>query len=104
MVALLATACANPATEPAASTDGDTAADDGDDGDDTTDTSGEAPGGYEHLARALDGEFDGTTVTIMSQWIAEDGERFEQALTSFEEQTGNKPSMIQAGVYSAVLH
>jgi alpha-glucoside transport system substrate-binding protein len=45
-------------------------------------------GGYDHLQRALDGEFDGTEVTVFGKWTEGEGENFEQVLASFAEQTG----------------
>lgn len=106
-IALIAGACANP--DPAEDTstgDTDTSqedVDDSDDGDETGDDSDDdtdegaaaaAPGeldvpeGYTHLAAAVDGEYAGESVTLLSQWIAEDGDRFAEALRPFEEATG----------------
>jgi alpha-glucoside transport system substrate-binding protein len=45
-------------------------------------------GGFEHLQRALDGEFAGTEVTIFGKWTEGEGENFVNTLASFEEATG----------------
>jgi alpha-glucoside transport system substrate-binding protein len=45
-------------------------------------------GDFEHLLRALDGEFDGTEVTIFGKWTEGEGDNFVNALASFEEETG----------------
>jgi len=49
--------------------------------------SGAAPTGS-YLERAEAGEFDGTTVQILAQWIDAEGENFEANLTAFAERTG----------------
>jgi alpha-glucoside transport system substrate-binding protein len=100
-IALLAGACANPEpeSEPAGSDDTTEEAPDetaeGGEADDEPageEAAGPAPfdvpAGYTHLARALDGEFDGSSISVMSQWIAEDGERFREAVRPFEDATG----------------
>ncbi|MGM0618006.1 MAG: ABC transporter substrate-binding protein [Actinomycetota bacterium] len=102
-IALIAGACANPDPAEDDTSTGDTEASqedagDGEDSEETGDTDdGDAaaapseldvPDGYTHLAAALDGEFDGEEVTVLSQWVAEDGDRFAEALEPFEEATG----------------
>jgi alpha-glucoside transport system substrate-binding protein len=47
----------------------------------------QAPGGS-YLERAEAGEFDGTTVEILAQWIDAEGENFAANLTAFAERTG----------------
>lgn len=115
-IALLAGACANPEdeadegtgaeatqseTEEAAATEDDTDADEG------TGDGGEppfdVPAGYTHLAAALDGAYDGESVTIMSQWIAEDGERFREAMRPFEDATGITVQMDGVADYTTTL-
>ena len=87
-VLAIAAGCANPETEPAAETPSDTdETDDTSDDDDGPDDAAPAEG-YAHLARALEGEFAGSTVTVLSQWIAEDGERFNDSLDAFRDATG----------------
>ena len=51
----------------------------------------EAPaptGPYEHLARAEAGEFSGTEVQILAQWIEGEGESFANTLSAFADRTG----------------
>ncbi|MAT97632.1 MAG: hypothetical protein CL608_10855 [Anaerolineaceae bacterium] len=48
----------------------------------------EETGGYEHLAAAEAGEYDGTTVTIFGKWTEGEGESFVNTLADFEERTG----------------
>jgi len=45
-------------------------------------------GPYEHLARAMAGEFEGTEVNIFGVYTAEDEDRFQAALVPFEVATG----------------
>ncbi len=40
------------------------------------------------LAQARAGTFDGSEVTIFTVWVEEEGAKFEQAMTAFEEETG----------------
>jgi alpha-glucoside transport system substrate-binding protein len=55
----------------------------------TDDTEPPAPEGpYEHLARAEAGEYAGTEVTILAQWIEAEGEAFEATLADFADRTG----------------
>ncbi|HUG84860.1 MAG TPA: ABC transporter substrate-binding protein [Euzebya sp.] len=56
----------------------------------TDDAGGDAdvPAGYTHLAAAEAGEFDGTTVEILSQWVEAEGENFTATLADFAERTG----------------
>jgi alpha-glucoside transport system substrate-binding protein len=44
--------------------------------------------GYEHLDRAMAGEFAGTTVEIVAQWVEGEAENFNAALDPFREATG----------------
>jgi alpha-glucoside transport system substrate-binding protein len=100
-IALLAGACANPEpdSEPAGADDTteETPDETGEDVEAGEEPAGEeatgpapfdVPDGYTHLARALEGEFDGSSISVMSQWIAEDGERFREAVRPFEDATG----------------
>lgn len=55
-----------------------------------TDTTG-APGestGYEHLDQAMAGDFSGTTIEIVAQWVEGEAENFNAALDPFREATG----------------
>jgi alpha-glucoside transport system substrate-binding protein len=72
VVATLAAACSNPPPE----TGGGPA---------PTGGGGE---GYEHLTRAKAGEFRGTTVDVLAQWVDAEGDNFEAALQPFVDQTG----------------
>jgi ABC-type glycerol-3-phosphate transport system substrate-binding protein len=55
-----------------------------------TTTTGEAAEatGYEHLDRAMAGEFSGTTVEIVAQWVEGEAENFNASLDPFREATG----------------
>src|SRR5688572_29701233 len=44
--------------------------------------------GYEHLDRAMAGEFSGTTVEIVAQWVEGEAENFNAALDPFRDATG----------------
>ena len=76
------------AGEDTATTGGDTGTTGGDTG--TTAEGGGAAGdtGYEHLDRALAGEFEGTTVEIVAQWVEGEEQNFNAALDPFREATG----------------
>jgi alpha-glucoside transport system substrate-binding protein len=55
----------------------------------TTAAPSAAPEGpYEHLARAEAGEYAGTEVTILAQWIEAEGDNFANTLAGFAERTG----------------
>ncbi len=84
VLAVFAAACANTPDE-AGSTEApatDTTAGS------TDTTGGTAAGPYEYLARAEAGEFAGTTVEILSQWIDAEQENFRGSLAAFAERTG----------------
>ncbi len=51
-------------------------------------TAAVAEGPYQHLARAEAGEFAGTSVEILSQWIEAEQENFRGSLAAFAERTG----------------
>ncbi len=106
-LALLLASCANSedSTEASDSSDDETtesteaeadeAADDGEADTDDDDGGEAADGGevaaetpYEHLNRALAGEFEGTEVEILGQWVEAEAEGFEAALANLEESTG----------------
>ncbi|MGH8912489.1 MAG: ABC transporter substrate-binding protein [Acidimicrobiia bacterium] len=79
-------------TAPAATT-AETSAPETTDAPDTTETpdTTEAPvaeGPYQHLARARAGEFDGTTVEVLAQWIEGEADNFEATLQPFIDATG----------------
>ncbi len=65
-------------------TDGDDAG--GDEGDDAAAVEASTP--YEHLNRALAGEFDGTEVEILGQWVETEADGFDAALAQLEEASG----------------
>lgn len=48
----------------------------------------EPEGDYAELAAAEAGEYDGTTVTILSQWIDAEGDNFQATVADFAERTG----------------
>ena len=52
----------------------------------TTEAVPEGP--HEFLARAEAGEYDGTEVNILAQWIEAEGDSFENTLTDFADRTG----------------
>lgn len=55
----------------------------------TTETTAAVPEGpYEHLARAQAGEFTGTSVEILGQWVEAEQENFQAALQPFVDATG----------------
>jgi alpha-glucoside transport system substrate-binding protein len=90
VLAMTAAACGTPAatttTAPGESTTTATTAD----GETTTTGEPGASTGYEHLDRALAGEFDGTTVEVWAQWLPESSEEsnFTYTLEPFTEATG----------------
>ncbi len=59
-------------------------------GDTTTTAAAAGDTPYEHLNRALAGEFEGTTVEVWAQWLPESSEasNFDFTLEPFREQTG----------------
>ncbi|MCB9009632.1 MAG: hypothetical protein H6656_20095 [Ardenticatenaceae bacterium] len=57
-------------------------------GDAEEEEAAEETGGYEHLAAAEAGEYDGTTVTIFGKWTEGEGESFVNTLADFAERTG----------------
>ncbi len=96
-LALIAGACANNEPEASSETTASessevTEAPTSDDGSETTeamDDMAEVPSGpYEHLNRALAGEFDGTEVTIQGQWVEAEEDGFNAALAGFAAETG----------------
>ena len=48
----------------------------------------DVPAGYTHLAAAEAGEYAGTSVEILSQWVEAEGENFTATLADFAERTG----------------
>lgn len=76
-------------TEPAADDDGDgEEASEPDDAEPTGEPAGDGPAGYTHLAAAEAGEYEGTSVEILSQWVEAEGENFTATLADFAERTG----------------
>ena len=67
-------------------------------------TTAAAPEGpYEHLARAMAGEFTGTTVEVLAQWVDGEAENFEAALEPFIDATGIDVSYEGITDYETVL-
>ena len=92
--ALIVSACAadSGATTTAAPATTQAPPDDASDaGDETTETTEAAPvpeGPYEHLARAQAGEFAGTEVEVLAQWVDAESDNFEAAIQPFVDATG----------------
>lgn len=76
-------------------------------GDDTATTAAAADdavaGPYEHLARAEAGEFEGTEVEILAQWVDAEEEKFAGALAGFAERTGIEINFEGITDYETVL-
>ncbi len=116
VIALLAGACANAEPEGTAAgseetpteettPDNDAPAEEPEDGDEAAAAPApfDVPDGYTHLARALEGAFDGGSISVMSQWIAEDGERFVEAVRPFEDATGIEVNIDGVTDYTTTL-
>ena len=74
-------------TETSEAAEADDTDDDADAGDDAAaDVPAATP--YEHLNRALAGEFDGTEVEILGQWVEAESDGFKAALAELEEASG----------------
>ncbi len=101
---LMLTACANEgAEEPAAEEEAASPAEEGAATGAAAEEEAAADGPYEHLARAEAGEFEGTEVSILTQWIEAEGENFEATLASFEERTGIEITHDGVSDYTTVL-
>ncbi|MGH2734255.1 MAG: ABC transporter substrate-binding protein [Actinomycetota bacterium] len=59
---------------------------------------------YEHLARANEGEFEGTSVDIMGQWVDAEQENFETTLQPFVDATGIEVNYEGVTDYETVLN
>ena len=84
IVALLLAACANEAgdsTEPSEAAESGPAAE-------SAPPASAGADGDSFLARAEAGEFDGTTVDILTQWVEAEADNFEGNFADFEERTG----------------
>ena len=90
LLVLVAAACTNePEEEPAARANGN----------------GESDAGpYEHLARANQGEFEGTSIQVMGQWVDAEEENFEAALQPFVDNTGIDVNYEGVTDYETVLN
>ena len=95
LLALIGAACADTpeggdttAAPEATEAPATTAASEGTTAAPTETTTGEAAGPYPHLAAAMAGDYEGTEVEILAQWIDAEGDAFEAALAPFEEATG----------------
>lgn len=104
MIALLATACANSPedTGDADPVAAETEADPEPTGEETSPPADDGP--YAELARAEAGEFDGTTVTLLSQWVEAEGDNFEATLADFEQRTGIEIAYDGISDYETVLN
>jgi alpha-glucoside transport system substrate-binding protein len=89
-MAMVVAACGGDGGDGATTTAGEGAATTAGDGATTTAGEGGAAGdtGYEHLDRAMAGEFEGTTVDIVAQWVEGEEENFNAVLDPFREATG----------------
>ena len=68
---------------------------------DDTAAPGETP--FEHLNRALAGEFEGATVEVLAQWIDAEGANIEAVLQPFIDQTGIEVNYEGLTDYETVL-
>ena len=93
LLLIVAAACTN---EPEPSGGGEPAGGGG-----QTGAAGETP--FEHLNRALAGEFEGTTVEVLAQWIDAEGDNFDAVLQPFAEQTGIEVNYEGLTDYETVL-
>ena len=89
VLAMTAAACGTPAATTTTAAPETTTTTSGD-GETTTTAEPGASTGYEHLDRALAGEFEGTTVEVWAQWLPESSEEanFTYTLEPFQEATG----------------
>jgi alpha-glucoside transport system substrate-binding protein len=99
VVLMIAAACTNEDPEPTGGGDESPAATGATGG---TGETGET-GPYEFLARAEAGEFAGTEVEILTQWIEPQDEIFEAALAPFVERTGIDVAHEGLSDYTTVL-
>lgn len=86
-LAVVVSACAATPTETTEGTSSQTTAGQG-----TPTTSGSTDpavtGPYEHLARAQAGEFSGTSVEMLGQWVDAEADNFNASLQAFRDATG----------------
>ena len=90
VLAMTAAACGTPAATTTTTAATDTTTTTSGDGETTTTAEPGESTGYEHLDRALAGEFEGTTVEVWAQWLPESSEasNFTYTLEPFTEATG----------------
>ena len=90
VLAMTAAACGTPAATTTTAAGESTTTATTADGETTTTGEQMESTGYEHLDRALAGEFDGTTVEVWAQWLPESSEasNFTFTLEPFTEATG----------------
>jgi alpha-glucoside transport system substrate-binding protein len=90
VLAMTAAACGTPAATTTTTAGESTTTATTADGETTTTAEPGASTGYEHLDRALAGEFEGTTVEVWAQWLPESSEEanFTYTLEPFTEATG----------------
>lgn len=103
VLAVFAAACANdsggPATPSAAQTTTPAAVS----GSPSESPTGEPAAPYEFLARAQAGEFEGTSVEVLGQWIEGEEATFEASLAPFVESTGIEVNYAGITDYETVL-
>lgn len=117
-LALVAAACANDddtagsdteADESTTSTAGEATSDDSDDtteDQDSTeddDSASEVSGPYEHLSRAMAGEYAGTEVEVLGQWIEGEADGFQAALDVLADASGIDITYEGVSDYETVL-
>jgi alpha-glucoside transport system substrate-binding protein len=90
VLAMTAAACGTPAATTTTTAAPDTTTTTSGDGETTTTAEPGASTGYEHLDRALAGEFEGTTVEVWAQWLPDSSEaaNFDYTLEAFRAATG----------------
>ncbi|MBW3618755.1 MAG: ABC transporter substrate-binding protein [Actinobacteria bacterium] len=99
LVGLALGACANPATDDAVATETPNAS-----ASESPDTTEPASEPENELAAAEAREFDGTTVSILGQWVDAEGDNFELALADFAERTGIDIQYDGVSDYETVLN
>ena len=112
LLAVIGAACADtPSTEggdttgaPATEAPGTTTAGtDTTTGEGTDTTAAEAAGPFPHLEAAMAGDYAGTEVEVLAQWIEGQAEAFEAVLAPFEEATGIAVNYEGLADYETVL-
>ncbi|MDH4119234.1 MAG: extracellular solute-binding protein, partial [Acidimicrobiia bacterium] len=108
-LAMLAAACANApegaeATDAPATTEAPSEAPETTEGTATETTEAMVPEGpYEFLARAQAGEFAGTSVEVLGQWVEAESDNFKASLQGFVDATGIEVTYEGITDYETVL-